>query len=453
MGALSRRLHGERTPSPRWFYAYAPMSVAMGLSTPLIPLFMVVALHASLLDVGLLVFFTSLAAVPGAILWGRVSDRLHRRRAFVLLGLGSLAVTLPLMAWTREPAVYFAANALLGLLQAAGAATATVLIMESMHPRDWPRQIGRFAQISGVAFVGGLLLGAVWLAVAPGPLGEQAALVGLFLVGAALSSAAVAVGALTLREGHHRVDRLAAAAALAHLGHSIIERRHGFFVRFTMISGLSWKGLARSAGHPSGRFALGTGVLFTGFLVFNAPLPVFLLREAQLTHDLVFWVYMASAGLSAALYAYAGRRCQARPPRGVLLRASWSRVAVYPLFAVAVLALGPATPAALAALLALNALAGAAWAFINVGGSVVASDLAEPEARGQAIGLYNAAIGAGSIVGAAVGGLLAQSFPFLVVFAIAAAFIAAGALTVATVPVPEPQADVRAPAGAPAPHA
>jgi MFS family permease len=446
MGALSRTPPGERKRSPRWFYAYAPLNVASGLSAPLIPLFMVTALHASLLDVGLLVFFTSLAAVPGAILWGRISDRLHRRRAFVLMGLGSVAVTLPIMAFTRDPLVYFGANALLGLLQAAGAATATVLIMETLHPRDWPGQIGKFAQISGVAFVGGLVLGAAWLAVVPAAYGEEASLVGLFLVGAGLSASSVALGAVTVKEGHHRVDRQAASAALAHLGHSIVERRHGFHVRFTMISAVSWKKVQGSSRRPFARFSLGVALLFTGFLVFNAPLPVFLLRDAQLSHDFIFLVYLASAGLSALLYAYAGRRCQARPARQVLLRASSSRVAIYPLFAVAVLVTGPGSPLTLVAILALNAAAGAAWAFINVGGSVVASDLAGPEAKGQAIGVYNAAIGVGSIAGAVLGGLLAQSFPFLAVFAVSAAFIVAGSLTVATVRIPE---DV--PAGAPAP--
>lgn len=452
MGAPDLRDGPRRVRAPAWFYAYAPLNVATGLATPLIPLYFITVLQASLLDVGLLVFFTSVAAVPGAILWGRLSDRLQRRRPFVLLGLASIALTMPLMAWTRDTTVYFAANAALGLFQAAGAATATVLIMESSHPREWPRAIGRFAQVSGVAFVLGLVLGVVWLAAVPQAIGQEGALEWLFIIGSALSALSVAAATVVVREGHHRVDRQAASAALAPLGHSIVERRNGFFVRFTMISALSWRELRRHGAQPAGRYAFGTGALFTGFLVFYAPLPVFLLQEARFSSDQVFSVYLASAALSALLYAYAGRRAEERSARGLLLRASTLRAAVFPLFAVAVLSLGPGTPATLVAVLALNALAGVAWAFINVGGSVMASDLAAPAARGQSIGLYNAAIGVGSIAGAALGGLLAQSLPFPAVFLVASAFIGAGAATVASVRLAGPAAD-GPPAAAAAPNA
>lgn len=424
---------------PPWFFSYAPVNIANGATSPLIPLYMVLVLHASVLDVGLLFFFTSLAAVPGAVLWGKLSDKLHRRRVFVLIGLAAFAVTLPLMAMTRDLGVYLAANTLLGFLQAAGAATATVLIMESSPQNDWPREIGRFAQVSGVAFVGGLLFGALWFAGAPGLLGEGPALELMFLLSASLSAASVVLGMATLKEGHHRVDRSAAVEALAHLGHSIVERRRVFLVRFTHISSLSLAGIASAARKPIGAYCLGIFLLFTGFLVFNAPLPIFLLHEAGLTQDLIFVVYLANSGLAAALYALAGRRCSERPPRALLIASAGARILIYPAFALAVLALGPSTLATLIAVALLNALAGASWAFINVGSSVMASNLAEPEARGQAMGLYNAAIGAGAIAGALLGGLLAQVMPYMFVFAAASAFIAAGVLVVLAVgPAPEP---------------
>lgn len=435
--AHARRAASE--PTPAWFYAYVPVNLASGATAPLIPLYMVMALHASVLDVGLLFCFTSLAAVPGAVFWGRLSDKLHQRRVFVLLGLAAFAATLPVMALTRDLGVYLAANTLLGFLQAAGAATATVLIMESKPQREWPRQIGKFAQVSGIAFVAGLVVGALWFAAAPGLLGGQAALEAMFLIGAAMSGASVLLGMATLKEGHHRVDRSAAVSALAHLGHSIVERRHVFLVRFTHISALSWAGVAAAARKPIGAYCFGIFLLFTGFLVFNAPLPVFLLKEAGLAQDLIFVVYVANSGLAAALYALAGRRCEAHSPRRILALSAGARIVIYPAFAVAVLALGPSTLGALIAVSLLNALAGACWAFINVGSSVLASNLAEPEAKGQAMGLYNAAIGAGAIAGSLLGGLFAQAMPYLLVFGAASAIIAAGVVVVlVAAAAPEP---------------
>src|SRR3972149_12191907 len=85
---------------PRWFFAFAPATIANGPSSPLIPLYMLIVLHASVFEVGLVFVAASLAAVPGAVFWGPLLDKLHRRRAFVIVGLASFAVTLPPLAPT-----------------------------------------------------------------------------------------------------------------------------------------------------------------------------------------------------------------------------------------------------------------------------------------------------------------------------------------------------------------
>lgn len=422
----------ERPPrAPRWFYAFVPANIANGASSPIIPLYLILVLHASVLDVGLVFFVSSLAAVPGAVFWGRLSDKLQRRRAFVIIGLVSFAFTLPLMAFTSSVAVYLAANAALGFLQAAGAATSSVLIMEHFKAEEWPRQIGRFAEVSGVAFVGGLAFGAFWFLWVPGLTGETFALQLMFALCAGLSAASGLLGALSIREGHRPVDRAAAVDALAHLGHSIVEKRRFILGRLNHLPSFSLAALSKHARGPIGAYSAGIFLLFTGFLVFNAPLPVFLLQDAGLSQAIIFWVYLSNSALAAALYLTAGRRCEKGSPSSFLVAASGVRIAAYPAFALALLVFPPGSTALILALLALNALAGASWAFINVGGSVVASRLAPPEAKGQVMGLYNAAIGAGAIAGSLLGGLFAQHMPYLQVFAAASLFVALGAGVIA----------------------
>ncbi len=416
--------------APRWFYAFGPVNIANGATAPLIPLYMVLVLHASVLDVGLVFFFSSLAAVPGAIFWGRLSDRLRRRRAFVLIGLASFALTLPVMALTDSLAVYLAANAALGFLQAAGAATSSVLIMESFPEREWAPRIGRFAQVSGVCFVAGLVIGAFWFMLVPPAFGQGFALGIMFVLAALMSAASALLGAATIKEGHRHVDRAAAAEALARLGHSIVERRHAFFVRAHHLPSFSIKSVAAHARKPIGAYCAGILLLFTGFLVFNAPLPVFLLTEAGLAQALIFWVYLSNSAIAAALYLYAGRRCDNTAPRALLAVAAGTRLVIYPLFAVAVALMGTGNLGVLLALLALNAAAGASWAFINVSSSVLAARLAPSNAKAQAMGLYNAAIGAGSIIGSLLGGLLAQRLPYVLVFLAASLIILAGIVVI-----------------------
>ena len=423
------RPHAERklpAAVPRWFYAYIPVNIANGATSPLIPLYMVIALHASVLEVGLVFFVTALAAVPGSVVWGRLSDRLRKRRVFVLIGLASFGITLPVMALTDSLLVYLAANAALGFLQAAGAATSSVLIMESFAERDWAREIGKFAQVSGVAFVAGLVAGACWFAAFPGLGGDHSALVLMFFFAAAMSLVSTAVGAISIKEGGRHVDRAHAVEVLAHLGHSILERRRAMFFRVTHLPTFSLRGLRDHARGPTLAYCVGVFLLFTGFLVFNAPLPVFLLTDAGLAQSLIFWVYVANSSVAAALYLPAGRRCESASPRRLLAAGSLARTVIYPACAAAVLLFGAGSAPTIVLLIALNAAAGASWAYINVSGSVLAARIAPPEAKAQVMGIYNAAIGAGSIAGSLIGGLLARQFSYFAVFSAASLVILVG---------------------------
>jgi predicted MFS family arabinose efflux permease len=242
----------------------------------------------------------------------------------------------------------------------------------------------------------------------------------MFVIGAALSLASAVVGAFSIKEGHRFIDRERAAVLLAHLGHSILERRRALFTRVTHLPSLSLKGMREHARGPTAAYCAGIFLLFTGFLVFNAPLPVFLLQEAGLHQSLI----------AAALYLPAGRRCESASPRRLLTTAALARTLIYPGCAAAVLLFGAGSGPTLLLLLALNAAAGATWAYINVGGSVVAARIAPAESKAAVMGLYNAAIGAGSIAGSLLGGLFAQHVSYLAVFASASVVILAGVVVI-----------------------
>ncbi len=136
----------------------------------------------------------------------------------------------------------------------------------------------------------------------------------------------------------------------------------------------------------------------------------------------------------------AGKRCESSSPRRLLATAALARTAIYPGCAVAVLLFGAGSSATIVLLLALNAAAGATWAYINVGGSLLAARIAPAHAKGQVMGVYNAAIGAGAIAGSLIGGLLAQHISFLLVFASASGVILAGVAVI--VKASEKAADV-----------
>src|SRR3990170_644831 len=105
-------------PTPRnqrWFYAYLPNGMAGGATSPLIPLFTRV-LGGSVADVGAVAAASSIASVPAFMGWGNLSDRLHRRKVFLLIGFLGLAVSLLAMGLSRSVADFYLANLLVGVL-------------------------------------------------------------------------------------------------------------------------------------------------------------------------------------------------------------------------------------------------------------------------------------------------------------------------------------------------
>ncbi|GIX47245.1 MAG: hypothetical protein KatS3mg131_1456 [Candidatus Tectimicrobiota bacterium] len=74
----------------RWFAALALYKGAEAVFSLLFPLFVLNGLRLPVGMVGLLTGLISFSAVPGAMLWGALSDRWHRRRPLLVLGcLGS----------------------------------------------------------------------------------------------------------------------------------------------------------------------------------------------------------------------------------------------------------------------------------------------------------------------------------------------------------------------------
>jgi len=74
-------------------------------------------------------------------------------------------------------------------------------------------------------------------------------------------------------------------------------------------------------------------------------------------------------------------------------------------------------------------LTGVTWAAFQLSATSIVSRLAPAGLKGQALGAYNALTGLGGVVGAVIGGFLADSLGF------PAAFLVAAAVVLLTIPV------------------
>jgi len=404
----------------RWFYAYLPNGMAGGATSPLIPLFTRV-LGGSVADVGAVAAASSIASVPSFIGWGNLSDRLHRRKVFVLIGFAGLALTLFLMGVSRSVPDFYFANLLAGVLAAASAPVGTVLILESTKREGWASRIAMFSRIGGIGWVVGLVLGVAWLQVSP--LEEAGAMRALFIIGAALALLSAFLAWRWIGEPAAKVERKRVDFVDLHWR---VER-----LRYLPMRLLHFLDLRNHAGkerrHTPAlrRYLLTVFLLFSGFTAFYAIFPIFLREVVQLSNPQIFLVYVASQVASAVSYSRVGPWVRDRGSRRLQGYASAARAVLFPAFLV--LPLLPLSPLALfVAILVLHALVGLCWAVINVTGSILASQLATEESRGRVLGAYNALQGFGAIAGPLAGGFMAHFGGYAAGFAVASVFVVVG---------------------------
>ena len=145
----------------RWLYAWGLGSVAFGGASLLVPLH-VVKLGGSAVDLGILAASAAVIGAPGAIVFGRLADRVGHRRSLVLATLAVVALALAAVPFLEAvPAVIFA-NAGLWLVVASVAPVLTMLVVDDAPAAEWGERIGRLNKVQGYGWAGGLVVGSVW---------------------------------------------------------------------------------------------------------------------------------------------------------------------------------------------------------------------------------------------------------------------------------------------------
>jgi MFS family permease len=109
--------------------------MSRGIIGPISSLY-VESLGASYVAIGLLGTVTSLTAILSSYVWGRASDRLRQRKIFLLVGLGTLAVSYGLMALVSSYEYLFPLHVLGAVAQAAYGTASLALMGDLLEGRD-----------------------------------------------------------------------------------------------------------------------------------------------------------------------------------------------------------------------------------------------------------------------------------------------------------------------------
>jgi MFS family permease len=379
-------------------------------------------LGGNLFNVGIIAAATSIASVPGFMLWGSACDRLARRKPFLLAGFLGSGVALVAMALSRTMSEFYLSNLLAGFLGAASGPAGTVLLMETSDRQDWPARLAIMSRMTAMGWVGGLALGAGWLAAGPGLVGAGLnSMRALFLFGAVLALIAGIVVQLKTRESAVRFERHD-----LHLvdSHPRVERGRYLPMRIVHFIGPRNAVDTRLPG-PFRFYLLSVFLLFGGFTAFYGFFPIFLSQVYGLGSPAIFAIYIASQVTSIAVYPRVADWVSSRGSRPMQLYGTVGRSVLFgSFFLLGIVGLGDIPRLAL--IVALHAGVGACWAVINVASSTLVSHLAPEGGRARALGAFNAVQGFGSIFGPLLGGSVAGLFGYGPAFAASVALVLAG---------------------------
>jgi MFS family permease len=419
----------------RWLLAWGLAAVAFGGSSLIVPLY-VVALGGDAFDLGLLFATSSFVGVPGALLCGTLVDRTGRRRVFVLTALALVAVSMGAIPLFDTIVPVLVAYAVLWFAYAAAVPVLTVLAVAETPAGGWSKQLARLNRVQSVGWTVGLALGFVVTTGATATVGTITAQRVFFLVCGASAALGVAVAGRTLPSdppAGTTAEGSVSRGLRARFGRGAVRGAGLPFVpsRFDPRR-FSPRRLVRRFTPRLGLYFVAVFLVFTGFGVFLAPLPVYLSAVGYGT-GAIFGFYLL---LYASATVFFGRAAILAGQYGlgrVNAASLFVRGAALPL--VLVVEGAGTTPAGFGALGTVFLVLGLTWAVVVVTAATLVTQLAPEAIRGEAHGVYNALIAVGGGVGGLLGGWLA-GLGYAVAFGTAGVLVVAGAATVASLNSP-----------------
>lgn len=389
----------KHRPDPgRWFYSFVPFRASTGGAAPLIPL-LTMSIGGGPSDVGAVNAVGSTASMLGGLFWGKLSDRLNRRKAFLLAGFLGTAVTSILFAFAKSVPQVMLVNALYTFFIAATIPVPILIITKAFRLEDWDYAIGRFNEIGGWAWVVGMILGLV--------MAQILSLRGIFIVLGVIGLLSFPWGARTIKEVPLHIDR------------RILGMYTGYVVeKFRYLPGMITH-LPRLSTGGFGRLYISTVLFWVGAMLYFTQFPV-LLRSRGLGATELYTVSIANSAVSAYMYTRVGLRLRKSGGYGALRMGLGLRGVAFLL-----LVLSNFVGGALFITLAFISyfVAGYTWSYISVSTSSIISHNAPPEKRGSLIGAYNLVSSMGAILGNLMSGLVVEEFGFTLNFVLAAGII------------------------------
>jgi MFS family permease len=399
-----------------------------GLSSLLIPFFVKDILKGELGTVGVVLSLTSIAAVPASIFWGTLSDRLHKRKALIILGFAGSGISFLLMSLAQNTFQFGVLSFFFGLSSAALAPVSAILVMETSRREDWSESFGIFNKVGGWGWVGGLVLGVMLVPLLSHIFTKDLSMRLAFALMGILSLLAAYLAKVWLPEPKSREDRMEYVKVVGRYpGFEVIEkvmylpRRLVFFLNPSRLGNLG-ETLSRELKW----YLLATFLIFSGVLMSYTVFPLYLRDQIGIPEYWVYIINIVRTSSSSFFYAYVGVWIK-RAERGKLqIIGTACRSAIFLFYGLlSFIELGFLK---IPLIILVDAFSGFFWALIVVSGSTIVASLSKKGLEGEALGVYNTVIGFSKIFGTLVSGYLTQWLGFFPNYAMASLLITLGAI-------------------------
>ena len=100
---------------------------------------------------------------PALIFWGNLSDKIKKRKIFILIGFFGSFFSLIIIFFVHNIPGYMLMLILFQIITMAGVPVSTLLILEDSEKNMWPKVMGKFNSFSAIGTVIGLGAGVIIL--------------------------------------------------------------------------------------------------------------------------------------------------------------------------------------------------------------------------------------------------------------------------------------------------
>ena len=149
------------TVSKKWIWFILPISIAAeGLHTA-IPLF-VIQLGGGISEVSIMIAIHYGAAALGSIVWGKVLDRYHAKKAVLLSSFSVILLCCVWLYFVNDIEPIYVISPIAGLFLTARGQVTQMLVMETSKNNEWGRLFARTSILSTFGSLGAMLIGSIW---------------------------------------------------------------------------------------------------------------------------------------------------------------------------------------------------------------------------------------------------------------------------------------------------